>query len=80
MKLLTLLLGLAATLLAAININTATADELVTLKGIGPAKAKAIIDYRQTNRGFKKPEDILIVKGIGPKIYDAIKNDIKVAP
>ena len=63
-------------LFGAVNINTASKEELMTLKGIGEGKANAIINYRQ-NTKFEKPEDIKNVKGIGDKIYENIKNDIK---
>jgi competence protein ComEA len=49
-----------------ININTATAIELEQLAGVGPSTAKAIIEYRQKNGGFKTVEDLLNVRGIGP--------------
>lgn len=80
MRILSLILLSLLSLYASVNLNTASEEQLATLKGIGPAKAKAIIEYRTKNRGFKKVEDILIVKGIGPKIFDTIKNDITVAP
>lgn len=51
---------------AQININTATTDELDSLKGIGPTKAKAIIDYRKKNGPFKSVDDLENVPGIGP--------------
>ena len=59
-----------------ININTADVNELILLKGIGEKKAQRIIDYRQTNNGFKKIEDIMEVKGIGQKTYDSIKDKL----
>lgn len=62
-------------MLAAVNINTANESELSTLAGIGPSKAKAIIEYRKKQR-FNTKEDIMKVKGIGQKLYDKIKNDI----
>lgn len=64
---------------ATVNINTATQEELDALKGIGPVKAKAIVDYRSKNGSFKSVEDIKKVKGIGDKTFDAIKGDISVS-
>ena len=56
-----------------ININTATADELKSIPGIGEVKAKAIINYRNNNGKFKKIEDIENVDGISIKLYEEIK-------
>ncbi|MBT8341009.1 MAG: helix-hairpin-helix domain-containing protein [Desulfatitalea sp.] len=50
-----------------ININTANAEELMTLKGIGESYAKSIIEYRETNGPFQTAEDLMKVKGIGEK-------------
>ena len=61
-----------------ININTASADELMNLKGIGEKKAKAIIEFRETNGFFKKPEDLIKVPGIGPKTLEANKDRIDI--
>lgn len=61
-----------------ININTAGLGELDTLAGIGPKTGQAIIDYREANGPFRRPEDLMNVKGIGPKKYDAIKDDITI--
>ena len=55
-----------------ININTATAEALDLLPGIGPVLAKAIIDYRTEYGPFSTPEDLLNVDGIGPKILAKI--------
>lgn len=63
---------------AQININTASQEELDGLKGIGPAKAQAIVDYRQKNGPFKTPEDLLKVEGIGDKVLDQNKGNIRV--
>ena len=61
-----------------INLNTATLQELDSLPGIGPSKAQAIIDYREKESIFTKPEDIKSVSGIGDKIYEQIKDMITV--
>jgi competence protein ComEA len=65
--------------LAAVNLNTASKDELVALPGIGPAKAQAIIDYRTTHGPFKAVEDVRKVKGIGEKLFLQIKPELAVS-
>ena len=59
---------------AIVNLNTATAEELEQVKGIGPKLAEKIIEYRKTNGPFKRAEDIVKVQGIGTKFWDANKN------
>lgn len=54
-----------------VNINKATLDELMTLEGIGQKYAQRILAFREKNGAFQKPEDLLLVKGIGQKILDA---------
>ena len=61
-----------------ININTASAQELQTLKGIGPALSKRIVDYRQKNGAFSSPEDLVNVKGIGPATLSKFRSQITV--
>lgn len=61
-----------------VNINTADLDTLVLLPGIGPSKAQAIINYREQNGLFIRIEDIQKVKGIGPGIFDSIKDLITI--
>ena len=68
--------GLAA---AALNINTATKDELVALNGIGPAKAQAILDYRKANGPFKSVDDLRNVKGIGAKRLEKLRPELAVS-
>lgn len=72
-------LALAASAFAAVNINTATATELETLKGIGPEKAKDIVEYRTKNGAFKTPEDIMKVPGIKEGTFAKIKADVTVS-
>ena len=60
------------------NINTANEVELSSLVGIGEAKAKSIIEYRNANGSFKNIEDIKKVKGIGKGIFEKIKAYIEV--
>lgn len=59
-----------------VNINTATAEEIAQLKNIGSTYAVRIVEYRQQNGPFEKPEDILKVKGIGEKTYELNKDKI----
>lgn len=61
-----------------ININTATEDELEFLPGIGPVSAKSIIEYRMKNGSFGSIEEIQKVEGIGPAIFEKIKDLIYV--
>ena len=61
-----------------ININSATVSELDSLPGIGPAKAQAIVDYRDQNGPFRTIDDLLNVPGIGPKILETIRDQITV--
>jgi len=61
-----------------VNINTATAEELDTLPGIGPAIAQRIIEYRQTDGPFRSIEEIKNVSGIGDKLFERLKDLITV--
>jgi len=79
-----LLLGLALPAAAAapqpaaggekININTASADDLASLPGIGPSYAQRIVEYREKNGPFHKVEDLLNVRGIGEKTFERIRD------
>lgn len=62
-----------------VDISTATAEELCRLDGIGPAKAAAIIAYREENGGFTGKDDIMNVSGIGIETYEAIEPHITVS-
>lgn len=59
-----------------VNINTASLEELMTLTGIGEAKAESIIRYREENGGFRKPEDLMEISGIKEGVFEKIKDDI----
>ena len=61
-----------------VNINTADAEELTKLKGIGPALAQRIIDYREQNGAFKTIDELKNVRGIGNKKFVALKDKITV--
>ncbi len=62
-----------------IDLNSADSEELQKLKGIGPLKAKRIIEYRELFGGFVCIEELMEVKGIGPGIFEKIKEDIYVS-
>ena len=70
-----LLVGVA---FAGVNINTADVKELEGLPGIGPAKAKAIVDYRKEHGLFTTVDDLSKVQGIGPKMLEQLRNQIEV--
>ena len=61
-----------------ISLNNATISELTTLNGIGEAKAKLIIEYREANNGFKSIEELLNISGIGDSMYEKIKDFITI--
>lgn len=61
-----------------LDLNTATAAELMTLPGIGEAKAESILQYREESGGFSCVEDIMQVAGIKEGVYNQIKDSVKV--
>lgn len=61
-----------------VNINTASREELMTLTGIGEAKAGAIIRYREDKGSFKSTEELKEVEGIKDGVYNKVKDQIKV--
>ena len=61
---------------ACINVNTANADELVSLQGIGPVLAQRIVEFRKENGDFKDESDLVKVKGIGEAKLNKIRDRI----
>lgn len=62
----------------AININKANSAQLQTLYGIGPSKAQEILKYRKSHNGFKSVDELVNVKGIGPKTLQKLKPQVSV--
>ena len=73
-----LLISAAIAMAGALNINTATAAQLESLSGIGTAKAQTIVAYRDEHGPFKKVDDLALVKGIGAKTVEKLRNEITV--
>jgi competence protein ComEA len=72
-------LVLAGSAAAAVNINTASKEELTSLKGVGDKRAQEIIDYRKKNGDFKSVDDLEKVPGIGPGIMKQIRSQVSVS-
>ncbi len=69
---------MAAALAGPVNVNTADVATIAKeLDGIGRAKAQAIVDYRQKNGPYRSPEDLLKVEGIGQKVLDMNRGNIR---
>ena len=63
-----------------VNVNTADAETIsAELKGVGLAKAKAIVEYRQKHGPFSSADDLSLVKGIGERTIELNRSDIKVS-
>ena len=76
---LVMLFALSGLALAAVNINTASKEELMNVKGIGEKRAQEIIDYRKKNGNFKSVDDLEKVPGIGPGIMKQIRSQVTVS-
>jgi len=68
----------AASTYAAVDLNTATTEQLQSVNGIGPKKAEAIVEYRKKNGQFKTVNDLDKVPGFGKSTLDKVKNEITV--
>jgi len=66
----------SAGLVGVVNVNTATPDELQLLPGIGPGRARAIVEYRTEHGSFEKIEDLLGVTGIGEKALERMRPNV----
>ncbi|MCI0490921.1 MAG: helix-hairpin-helix domain-containing protein [Blastocatellia bacterium] len=55
-----------------VNLNTATAEELMTLPGVGTVKAQSIIEYRERHGPFRRTEEIIIIDGFSERRYRAL--------
>ena len=71
--------ALAGTAGAVVNINTASKEELTTIKGIGDKRAQEIIDYRKKNGDFKSVDELEKVPGIGPGTMKQIRSQVTVS-
>jgi len=67
------MLAFSGVAVAAVNINTATKEELTSIKGVGEKRAQEIIDYRTKNGPFKTVDDLEKVPGIGPGLMKQIR-------
>lgn len=61
-----------------LDLNQATVDELSTLPGIGPKRARAIVAYRERHR-FARVREMRRIRGIGPKIFERLKDRVTIA-
>ncbi len=63
-----------------LDLNRATATDLATLPGIGPATAKRIVELREKNGPFKRIEDLLVLRGMSVKKLEKIRSHVIVRP
>lgn len=77
-KIITILLLFVALLFGTVNINRANSAQLQTLNGIGPTKAQEILKYRKAHGSFNTVDELVNVKGIGPKTLIKLKPHVSV--
>lgn len=77
-KILTVLLLFVSLLFGTVNINRANSAQLQTLNGIGPTKAQEILKYRKAHGSFQTVDELVNVKGIGPKTLIKLKPHVSV--
>jgi competence protein ComEA len=70
--------GAQGTTAGPISLNTATADQLDELEGVGPATAQKILDWRKQHGGFKSVQDLQQISGIGPKRFETLKDKVRI--
>lgn len=77
-RLLILLFGFTNSVFALININTADYGQLMNIKGVGPKKAQAIIEYRNTHGKFNNINELYQLKGFGASVVKKISSQLEV--
>lgn len=75
-----LALSMSVPVWAAVDVNTATQSELEAVRGIGPVKAKAIVEYREKHGAFRNLDDLTGVKGLGKASVEKLKGELEVKP
>lgn len=77
-KIFTILTLLVSFVFAAVNVNKANSAQLQTLNGIGPSKAEEILKYRKNHGSFRTVDELVNVKGIGPKTLQHMKSQVSI--
>ncbi|ADR34597.1 competence protein ComEA helix-hairpin-helix repeat protein [Sulfuricurvum kujiense DSM 16994] len=77
-KILTTLLLFVSLLFGTVNINRANSAQLQTLNGVGPAKAQEILKYRKAHGRFNTVDELVNVKGIGPRTLIKLKPHVSI--
>lgn len=77
-KIMLLFVFITTLLFSTVNVNRANSAQLQTLNGIGPTKAQEIIKYRKSHGAFKTVDELVNVKGIGPKTLIKMKSQVTI--